>query len=87
MQNIEYSLIKIYFELLKLMEIISLDPEETINTNNNNKNLVNNHLLGTYSNFFNKREAYDLNQNILIEIEIIHYDKAFRANNIEKSKI
>jgi len=69
------------------MEIITLDSEETINTKNNSNNHVNKHLLGNYSNFFDQNEEYDLNKNILIEVEIIYYDKAFQANNKEKSKI
>lgn len=67
------------------MEIISLDNDEPRNSSNINEN---NHLIGSYTDFFNKRPGHDLQKNILIEIEIIYYEKnSEENNNYNKSKL
>lgn len=59
------------------MEILSNDNEEVYYLNNNSNKCTNgNYLLSKYSNFFQNKEMYDLQNNIIIEIEIIYSDKS-----------
>ena len=64
------------------MEIITLDNYEPRNSSNINEN---EYLIGSYNNYLNKKPENDLHKNILIEIEIIYYEKNSLVNDIEKS--
>lgn len=65
------------------MELITSDNEDLKSTSNVKENK---YLLSSYNNYLNKQPYHDLQKNILIEIEIIYYEKNTNNNiNLEKT--
>jgi len=68
------------------MEIITLDDSDAIRKCSLSNLKENNYLIGSYTKYLNKKPDHDLHKNILIEVEIIYYEKNLLVDENDKSK-